>query len=193
MCIRQADPRRGKPPGFDHVPNILQPHRAEGNQLVEIDQRFLAFRQRAERQLRDQEWVNAELVIGNQCVQLCLASASTKHGDPDRSVRQNHCSSTRNLRTSSIFGEVPASARSLRPASRAINDFNAARINAALSVKPLYSSAVRSRSSSSDTVALIFPPCTDYSTDPHIRMVPLGRDRPRSFVPGITVPNPINV
>src|SRR5208283_120292 len=128
-------------------PNIFQPHRSDGNQVIEISQRFSAFGQRAERQLRNHEWVNAELVIGNQCVQLCLASARTKHGDPDGSVRQNHCSSTRNLRTSSMLGAVPASARSLRPASRAINDFNAARINAALYVKPLYSSAVRSRSS----------------------------------------------
>jgi len=83
MCVRQADPLRGKSPSFDHLPNILQPHRADGNQLVEIHQRFSAFRQRAERQLCNQEWVNAELVIGNQCVQLCLVSASTKHGDPD--------------------------------------------------------------------------------------------------------------
>ena len=62
MCVRQADPLRGKSPSFDHVPNILQPHRADGNQLIEIRQCFLPFRQRAERQLRNQEWVNAESV-----------------------------------------------------------------------------------------------------------------------------------
>ncbi len=70
-----------------------------------------------------------------------------------------------------MLGAVPASARSLRPASRAINDFNAARINAALSVKPLYSSAVRNRSSSGDTVALIFPLCTSLSTYTCIKVV----------------------
>src|ERR1039457_3802318 len=75
-----------------------------------------------------------------------------------------------------MLGAVPASARSLRPASRAINDFNAARINAALSVKPLYSSAVRNRSSSSDTVALISPPCTNYSTYSSIKVVIIGQD-----------------
>ena len=83
MCVRQANPCRCNSSSFDHVPNILQPHRADGNQLVEIRQRILAFRQRAERQLRNQEWVNAELVIGNQCFQLCLVGASTKHGDPN--------------------------------------------------------------------------------------------------------------
>jgi len=83
MRVRQADPLRGKSPSFDHVPNLLQPHWADGNQLVEIYQRFSAFRQRAERQLGNQEWVNAELVIGNQCAQLFFISAITKHGDPD--------------------------------------------------------------------------------------------------------------
>ena len=75
-----------------------------------------------------------------------------------------------------MLGAVPANARSLRPASRAINDLSAARIRAALSVRPLYSSAVRNRSSSSDTVALIFPPCTNYSTDPCIKVVSIGYD-----------------
>ena len=83
MCIRQADPLRGKSPSFDHVPNIFQPHGADGNELVKKRQCFSAIRQSAERQLRNQEWVYAELVIGNQRAQLCLVSASTKHGDPD--------------------------------------------------------------------------------------------------------------
>jgi len=40
MCFRQPDPLRCESASFDHVSNILQPHRADGNQLVEIRQRF---------------------------------------------------------------------------------------------------------------------------------------------------------
>ena len=62
------------------------------------------------------------------------------------------------LRTSLIFGAVPASARSLRPASLAMIDFRASRSSSALSVNPVYSCALFSRSSSSVTDALIALP-----------------------------------
>lgn len=103
----------------------------------------------------DNEGVNAELVIRYQISHPCVKSALAEHLAPNGSIGKNHCSSTRVLRTFSIFGAVPASARSLRPASLAISDFKASRINSALSVTPVYSCAVLKRSSSSTTVALI--------------------------------------
>jgi hypothetical protein len=64
-----------------------------------------------------------------------------------------------------IFGAVPASARSLRPASLAMIDFRASRSSSALSVNPVYSCALFSRSSSSVTDALVaLPLYTNTST-----------------------------
>src|ERR1700678_1497596 len=102
--------------------------------------------------------MGAELVIPDQSCQLCFESSPPKHFHPDGSVDEDHGSSTRRLRTSLIFGAVPASARSLRPASLAIIDFRASRSSSALSVNPVYSCALFSRSSSSVTDALIALP-----------------------------------
>src|SRR5258708_38050159 len=99
--------------------------------------------------------MSAELVIPDQSCQLCFESSPPKHFNPDGSVDEDHGSSTRRLRTCLILGAVPASASSLRPASLAIIDFRASRSSSALSVKPVYSCALFSRSSSSVTDALI--------------------------------------
>src|ERR1700733_3948146 len=101
--------------------------------------------------------MGAELVIADQSCQLCFESSPPKHLHPDGGVDEDHGSSPRRLRTSLIFGAVPARARSLRPASRAMIDFRASRSSSALSVTPVYSCAVFSRSSSSVTDALM--PC----------------------------------
>ncbi len=102
--------------------------------------------------------MGAELVIPDQSCQLRLESSPPKHFNPDGSVDEDHGLSTRRLRTSLIFGAVPASARSLRPASLAMIDFRASRSSSALSVNPVYSCALFSRSSSSVTDALIASP-----------------------------------
>src|SRR3984957_2039232 len=99
--------------------------------------------------------MGAELVIPDQSCQLCFESSPPKHFHPDGSVDEDHGSSTRRLRASLIFGAVPASARSLRPASLAMIDFRASRSSSALSVNPVYSCALFRRSSSSVTDALI--------------------------------------
>ena len=70
----------------------------------------------------------------------------------------NHRSSTLNLRPSARSGIVPSSAARLREASRSISAFNASRSSAVRPKSPLYARARRIKSSSSDTVALIFPP-----------------------------------
>src|SRR5271165_2806562 len=116
--------------------------------------------------------MGAELVIPDQNRQLCFESSSPKHFNPDGSVDEDHGSSTRRLRTSLIFGAVPASARSLRPASLAMIDFRASRSSSALSVNPVYSCALFSRSSSSVTDALIgLPLYTNNSTAMHCILV----------------------
>src|SRR6201998_4927545 len=104
--------------------------------------------------------MGAELVIPDQSCQLCLEPSPPKHFNPNGSVDEDHGLSTRRLRTSLIFGAVPASARSLRPASLAMIDFRASRSSSALSVNPVYSCALFSRSSSSVTDALIAFPFT---------------------------------
>src|SRR5271170_7125336 len=121
--------------------------------------------------------MGAELVIPDQSCQLRLEPSLPKHFNPDGSVDEDHGSSTRRLRTFLIFGAVPASARSLRPASLAMIDFRASRSSSALSVNPVYSCAFFSRSSSSVTDALI-PLClyTNNSTAMHRMLV--FNDRP---------------
>ena len=104
--------------------------------------------------------MGAELVIPDQSCQLCFESSLPKRFNPDGSVDKDHGSSIRRLRTSLMFGAVPARARSLRPASLAMIDFRASRSSSALSVIPVYSCAVFSRSSSSVTDALIASPLT---------------------------------
>src|SRR5580704_14780877 len=99
--------------------------------------------------------MGADLVIPDQSCQLCFESSPPKHFNPDGSVDEDHGSSTRRLRTSLIFGAVPARAKSLRPASLARIDFRASRSSSALSVNPVYSCARFSKSSSSVTDALI--------------------------------------
>src|ERR1700691_3134006 len=99
--------------------------------------------------------MGAELLIPDQGCKLCFESSPPEHFNPDGSVDEDHGSSTRRLRTSLIFGAVPARARSLRPASRAMIDFRASRSSSALSVTPVYSCAVFSRSSSRVTDALM--------------------------------------
>jgi hypothetical protein len=121
--------------------------------LIEKMKRVSSIRQGSKRKLRNQKWMNAELVGFDESLQLGLIRAVAKHPNPDGSIRKDHSSSTRNLRTSSISGAVPANASNRRPASRAISDFKASRNRAALSVTPLYSSAIFNKLSSSDTVA----------------------------------------
>src|ERR1039458_5787996 len=139
MTLRQSYPLRCQPPRFDHQTHIRQANQTNLVKAVEIMQRTLAIRQKSTSQLRHDIRVNAELVIDNQAFQLCFEAATAEHLNPDGRVCKNHCSSTRNLRTSSIFGADPASASSRRPASRAIKDFSASRNNSARSVRPVYS------------------------------------------------------
>ena len=84
----------------------------------------------------------------------------------------NHRSSTLNLRPSARSGIVPSSAARLREASRSISAFNASRSSAVRSESPLYSRARRIKSSSSDTVALIFPPGSNPIAAAVILLVP---------------------
>ncbi len=110
-----------------------------------------------------------------KCCQLCFKSSLPKHFHPDGCVDEDHRASTRRLRTSLIFGAVPASARSLRPASLAMIDLRASRISSALSFNPVYSCALFSRSSSSVTDALIaLPLYTNHSTAMHRVVVVMG-------------------
>src|ERR1700691_919637 len=116
--------------------------------------------------------MGAELLIPDQGCKLCFESSPPKHFNPDRSVDEDHGPSTRRLRASLIFGAVPASARSLRPASLAMIDFRASRSSSALSVNPVYSCAFFSRSSSSGTDALIaLPLYANNSTAMHCILV----------------------
>jgi hypothetical protein len=150
--------------GFNHDSDVSQGDDRQGAEPIEVDEGFLPVRDVATGQFRDHVGMSAELIIRDQFRQLRFESAFAEHFDPNRSVGENHRLSIRNLRTSFILGAVPASASSLRPASRAISDFKASRSNSARSLTPVYSCAVLSKSSSSDTVARITISCTKYST-----------------------------
>lgn len=153
VCIRQTYPCGSELPRLNQNTHIRKANRTKLNELIQKMKSMSTIRQRSKRKLRNQKRMNAELVGFDESLQFGFVRAITKHPNPNGSIGKNHSSSTRSLRTSSISGAVPANASNRRPASRAISDFRASRSSAALSVTPLYSSAVFNKLSSSDTVA----------------------------------------
>jgi hypothetical protein len=80
----------------------------EGGEFVELEECLLPVWEITARQFPDYQRMRAELVIPDQSCQLCFESSPPKHLNPDGSVDEDQGSFTRRLRTSLIFGAVPA-------------------------------------------------------------------------------------
>lgn len=96
MRVGQSDSFRCQAARFDHQTHIGQAHRVNMIEIIEIRQRISAIRQIATGKFRDDEWMDAKLVIVNQALHLRLEAAAAEQFDPDGSVRKYHSLSTVN-------------------------------------------------------------------------------------------------